>query len=308
MLFNYILLIIMVLVWSFSFIIADIAVEFISPLNLALYRFLIASVSFIFIDIYLTLIKQKQNNKVLDKAKLKDFTKNDWILLVLSSFSGVSLFMFAQYTSVKLIGPSLPALFVCLLAPVIISILALIFFQEKLNKLKIIGFILASIGGFLLVTGGNIKNITPNSPNFIGYFFGLMTPILWAIYSTFTKKLTNHISTMKLNKYISYLGLIELLFLVVVSQEFVLFIESFLSITLFLCSIYLGIGCYVIGYYIWQKAQTELKSFKVASFLYAEPFLTLIFSSILQRNESIVLWNIFGGVIVLVAVLIINYK
>jgi len=64
----------------------------------------------------------------------------------------------------------------------------------------------------------------------------------------------------------------------------------------------------VLGYYIWQNSQKLLKSSKVASFLYIEPFLTLIFSFLLQRSETILLWNIIGGVIVLIAVLIINYK
>jgi drug/metabolite transporter (DMT)-like permease len=72
--------------------------------------------------------------------------------------------------------------------------------------------------------------------------------------------------------------------------------------------IYLGVGCYIIGYFIWQKSQKELKSAKGASFLYLEPFLTLLFSILLNRAETIVVWNLIGGFIVLVAVLIINYK
>ncbi|MFW9937437.1 MAG: EamA family transporter, partial [Candidatus Thorarchaeota archaeon] len=69
-----------------------------------------------------------------------------------------------------------------------------------------------------------------------------------------------------------------------------------------------GVGCYVIGYFIWQNSQNKLKSSKVASFLYIEPFLTLLFSTLLRRAETIIIWNIIGGVIVLVAMLIINYK
>ena len=90
--------------------------------------------------------------------------------------------------------------------------------------------------------------------------------------------------------------------------QFADFIVNIINPIAFLTAIYLGIGCYVLGYYIWQKSQSMLKSFKVASFLYIEPFLTLIFSMLLQRTEDIVMWNIIGGVIVLGAVLLINYK
>ena len=63
-----------------------------------------------------------------------------------------------------------------------------------------------------------------------------------------------------------------------------------------------------MGFYVWQRSQKELKSAKGASFLYIEPFLTLLFSLLLQREDVIMLGNLIGGIIVLIAVIIINYK
>jgi drug/metabolite transporter (DMT)-like permease len=297
----------MIFIWSFSFIIVDISVEFIPPLSIALYRFIVASIGFLLIDLYIKLKRNKTSTKTTIVKTNKSYSKKEWIYLVMASFFGVSLFFFAQYSAINLIGPSLPALFVCLLAPVMISILALIFFKEKLNILKIIGFIIASFGGFLLVTGGNLKNITPESPNFLGYMFALMTPIFWAIYSTVTKKIVKNSSSNQMNKFISYMAVIELLIFVLINNEFKIFVQNFLNPILFLSSIYLGVGCYIIGYYIWQYSQNKLKSVKVASFLYIEPFLTLMFSILLQRSDMVVIWNILGGFIVLIAVFIINF-
>ena len=304
----YLELIFMVIIWSLSFVIVDIAVEFIPPLSIALYRFVIASCTFLIIDAYIKLNKKKGIIKKNDGIETKNFSRNDWFLIVLASFTGVSLFFLAQYSAIEIIGPSLPALFVCLITPVIITILALLFFKEKLNTLKIMGFVIATIGGFLLVTGGNITTLTPESPNFLGYLFALMTPLLWAVYSTTTKKISKTSSSMSMNKYIAYIGTIELSIFVVLNGELIIFINNFFNVLLFVCALYLGLGCYVIGYFIWQNSQKVLKSSKVASFLYIEPFLTLLFSLLLQRSETIVLWNIIGSIIVLVAVLIINYK
>lgn len=306
MLLIFLLLIIMIIIWSFSFIIVDSAVEILPPMSIALYRFVIASTAFLIIDIYLKLSKRNKIDTDDNSEVNLKFSKNDWILLLIASFTGVSFFFTAQYIAISFIGPSLPALFVCLLAPVLITVFSLIFFKEKLNKLKIIGFIIATIGGFLLVTGGDLKTLTPESPNFIGYLFALMTPILWAIYTITTKKISKSKSSYKILKYIAYLGTIELFIFVILNNELHIFIDNFLNITLFLSALYLGIGCYVIGYFIWIKSQKEEKSFKVASFLYIEPFLTLIFSFLLQRSEIIVIWNIIGGLIVLIAVIIIN--
>jgi len=301
-------LIFMVIVWGFSFVVVDIAVEFIPPLSIALYRFIIASCTFLIIDIYLK-IKKKDSIPIRDEGNKKQkFSRNGWILIILSSFTGVSLFFFAQYSAIEIIGPSLPALFVCLITPVIITILALFFFSEKLNNFKIIGFVIATIGGFLLVTGGDFATITPESPNFLGYLFALITPVLWAIYSTSTKKLSQSNSSNTINKYIAYIGTLELFLFILLNGELMVFINNFLNIQLFICALYLGFVCYVLGYFIWQNSQKILKSSKVASFLYIEPFLTLLFSLLLLRSETIVLWNIIGGIIVLVAVLIINFE
>ena len=52
-------------------------------------------------------------------------------------------------------------------------------------------YIIATVGGFLLVTGGDLRTLTPETPNFLGYLFALLTPILWAIYTISTKKYRN---------------------------------------------------------------------------------------------------------------------
>ncbi|MFW9902148.1 MAG: DMT family transporter [Candidatus Thorarchaeota archaeon] len=308
MLLVYLALTLMVLIWSFSFVVVDIAVEFVPPLSIAFYRFIIASLSFLILDIYYKVTKRGKIHQNESDLNQNEITKNGWLLMILASFTGVSFFFLAQYTAIEIIGPSLPALFVCLITPVLITILALFFFKEKLNKLKMIGFAIATIGGFLLVTGGNFNTLTPNSPNFLGYLFALLTPLLWAVYSTVTKKISKTSSSIVMNKYIAYFGTLELFFFVLVNGEILIFFENFLNISLLISALYLGLGCYVLGYYIWQNSQKNLKSSKVASFLYIEPFLTLVFSFLLRRSEIIVLWNIIGGIIVLIAVLIINYK
>ena len=306
--FVYFLLILMITFWGLSFIIVHIAVEYIPPLSVALYRLTIASISFLIIDVYLKFRKKNTlNTDVMNPTP----TMNFWILILLASFSGISLYLFFLYSAVEIIGPSIPALSDCLVSPVIIAIFSLIFFREKLNKLKIIGFILASIGSYFLITGGDIKKFTPESPSFLGYIFILLTPILWATYSTVIKKLKKSYesqSDFRILKFITYLGCLELFIFVVISNQLHIFLKNFLNIVLILCGVYLGLICFVFGYYTWNYSQKKLQSSKVASFLYIEPFLTLFFSFIFQRTETILLLNIIGAIIVIIGVVIINYK
>ena len=308
MLFIYGLLVLMTFLWGFAFVLVDIAVEFIPPTSLALTRFLLASLSFLIVDLYLFIRRKRRGEESSKAVEKSSYTKLEWIYLGIASFSGISFFFVFQYAAIELIGPSLPALFVCLLAPVLITVLALVLFNERLTKLKIIGYIVATIGGFLLVTGGDLRTLSPETPNFLGYLFALITPLLWAIYTITTKKISKSKSNITSLKFIAYLGTLELFFFVLFSGEFLIFTQNVINPFVLISGIYLGIGCYVLGYFIWQKSQNELKSSKGASFLYVEPFLTLIFSIILNRSETILLWNIIGGIIVLVAVLVINYK
>lgn len=311
MLRTYFLLFVMIFVWGFSFIVVDIAMDFVTPLSIALYRLIIASFSLILIDLYL----RKKNDKTItlnvDKIINKGSVRNYWLYIVLASLTGVSLYLFIIYSAISLIDPSLPVLADCLINPILITILSLVIFKEKLTKNKVIGFIIASFGAYLLITGGNIGVLQPNSPNFIGYILALLAPLVWSFYTIAIKKVKQFDSSrtdLQNLKNISIFGTIEFFILIIITGEMNIFLNNFLNLIVILCALYLGLGAFIIGYYIWNYSLKKLRSSSVASFLYLQPFITLILSIIFQRSDIIGLWNIFGGLIVMVALVIINYK
>ncbi len=311
MLLTYVLLFVMIFFWGFSFIIVNIAMDFVTPLSIALYRLIIASISMILIDLYLR--KKNYKKEALNTSNTGDEKSefNYWLCVVLASLAGVSLYLVFIYSAISLIGPSLPVLLDCLINPILINILSLFIFKEKLNKNKSIGFIIASIGLYLLITGGDIRVLQPNSPNFIGYILALLAPLMWSFYTIAIKKVKqfdNSRTDFQNLKNISIFGCIEFFILILLAGEFNIFLNNFLNPIVVLCALYLGLGAFVIGYYIWSYSLKKLRSSSVASFLYLQPFLTLIFSIIFQRNDVIGVWNIIGSLIVIVALIIINYK
>ena len=311
MLFIYFLLFVMIFFWGFSFIVVDIAMDFVTPLSIALYRLIIAAISMILIDLYLRKKNFKNPTLVSDKAINNGSERKYWLYIVLASLAGVSIYLLVIYSAISLIGPSLPVLVDCLINPILITLLSLVIFKEKLSKNKGVGFIIASFGAFLLITGGNIGVLQPNSPNFLGYILALLAPLMWSFYTIAIKKVKQFDSSrtdFQNLKNISIFGVIEFLILVIITGQLSIFLNNFLNIVVFLCALYLGLGAFVIGYYIWSYSLKKLKSSSVASFLYLQPFITLILSIIFQRNDVIGLWNIIGGLIVMVALVIINYK
>ncbi len=311
MLFIYFLLFVMIFFWGFSFIVVDIAMDFVTPLSIALYRLIIAAISMILIDLYIRKKNSKNPTLVSDKAINSGSKRNYWVYIVLASLAGVSMYLLVIYSAIFLIGPSLPVLVDCLINPILITLLSLVIFKEKLSKNKVVGFIIASFGAFLLITGGNIGVLQPNSPNFLGYILALLAPLMWSFYTIAIKKVKQFDSSrtdFQNLKNISIFGVIEFIILVIITGQLSIFLNNFLNIVVFLCALYLGLGAFVIGYYIWSYSLKKLKSSSVASFLYLQPFITLILSIIFQRNDVIGLWNIIGGLIVMVALVIINYK
>ena len=311
MLFIYFLLFVMIFFWGFSFIVVDIAMDFVTPLSIALYRLIIAAISMILIDLYLRKKNSKKLALISDKIINSGSERNYWLYIVLASLAGVSMYLFVIYSAISLIGPSLPVLVDCLINPILITLLSLAIFKEKLTKNKVIGFIVASFGAFLLITGGNIGVLQPNSPNFLGYILALLAPLMWSFYTIAIKKVKQYDSSrtdFQNLKNVSIFGSCEFLILVIITGQLNIFLNNFLNIIVFLCALYLGLGAFVIGYYIWSYSLKKLKSSSVASFLYLQPFITLILSIIFQRNDVIGLWNIIGGLIVMVALVIINYK
>ena len=311
MLFIYFLLFVMIFFWGFSFIVVDIAMDFVTPLSIALYRLIIAAISMVLIDLYFRKKKSKNLSLISEKVINKGSKRNYWIYIVLASLAGVSVYLLVIYSAISLIGPSLPVLVDCLINPILITLLSLVIFKEKLSKNKVVGFIIASFGAFLLITGGNIRVLQPNSPNFLGYILALLAPLMWSFYTIAIKKVKQFDSSrtdFQNLKNISIFGCIEFFILVIITGQLSIFLNNLFNIIVFLCALYLGLGAFVIGYYIWSYSLKKLRSSSVASFLYLQPFITLILSIIFQRNDVIGLWNIIGGLIVMVALVIINYK
>jgi drug/metabolite transporter (DMT)-like permease len=78
-----------------------------------------------------------------------------------------------------------------------------------------------------------------------------------------------------------------------------------LSSTSVIAIVFLGVGCSGLGYLFWYAALERLETSQVAAFLYLEPLVTLL-AAVALLGESVALSTIFGGVLVLVGVLIVQ--
>jgi drug/metabolite transporter (DMT)-like permease len=201
----------------------------------------------------------------------------------------------------------MPALLVCLISPILITFFSFLIFKEKVNRIQVLGFIIASLGAFLLITGGDLTQITPVATNFVGTLLAAATPVLWTIYSLFTKQLLKYKDGFQVTCYTTYLGTFGLFVITIFSMDFDQWIFALAQIEVLVSVLYLAAGCAVFGYLVWNQALGHLPSANVGAIFYVEPFITVLFAWIFLR-ELISPYSLLGSIIVLLAIALITWR
>jgi RarD protein len=186
-------------------------------------------------------------------------------------------------------------------APIFMAMLGLIFFNEKLNTIKVIGIIIATIGLLLLVGKGNPLNIDLIKNK--GDFLVLSSSFTWGIYSMVNKKISLNYSPVMTILYL-FVMMAIIIIPFTVSESSINSIKN-LSGVGWIAILFLGLLCSGVAYVIWAYALREMESAKVGAYLYFEPFVTVITAWILLK-EDITLFMILSGLIITAGVFLVN--
>ncbi|HUX93017.1 MAG TPA: DMT family transporter [Ignavibacteriaceae bacterium] len=276
-----------VILWGNSFIATKLALRELNPQTIILLRLIFGIALLVIFAIYTK----------------KDFTlnlKNHGAIFILALIAVFHLWIQVtglEYTSAASTG------WIVGVTPVFMAILSIIFFKEKLSKTKIIGIIVAFSGLILLVSRSNMSNI-----RFIeqkGDLMVLASAFTWSVYSLVNKKIS-----------LKYPPMMTILFLfimmAVIISPFTVTRQSInavihLSLIGWVSILFLGIFCSGIAYVLWAKSLKELEATKVGSFLYLEPFVTVL-SAWFILSETITLTIIMSGLIITAGVILVNRK
>lgn len=107
-------------------------------------------------------------------------------------FIGYFVSVDCQLLGTKIAGGSMASL-INSLNPVIISVMAMIILNEKLEMNKIAGIILSLFGVYMIIgTGANIQ--------FLGVLISFIAVIGWAFMSVISRKISNKYSALTLTK------------------------------------------------------------------------------------------------------------
>ncbi len=186
-------------------------------------------------------------------------------------------------------------------APIFMALLGLIFFKEKLNAIKILGVIIATVGLLLLVGKGNLTNIDLIKNK--GDLLVLSSSFTWGIYSMVNKKISLNYSPVMTILYL-FIMMAIIIIPFTVSESSIKSVVN-LSGVGWIAILFLGLLCSGVAYVIWAYALREMESAKVGAYLYFEPFVTVITAWVFLR-EDITLLMILSGLIITAGVFLVN--
>jgi len=244
--------------------------------ELALYRAVLAA---LLIAIFLLVTKQR-----IPFANLK---KEVPLLLASGVAMGVNwilLFEAYKYTTVSVATLSY------YFAPVIVTVVCPILFKEKLTGKQIICFVMSTLGLVLITGTGDVGN----GNDFIGILFGLGAAVLYA-------------TVILLNKFIKNVEGIHRTFL-----QFLAAIVILIPYVMMTSGVTVGnldgigwINLLIVGlfhtgltYCMYFSALKELPGQKAAILSYIDPLVAVVIS-VTVLGESMTLWQIAGGVLIL---------
>ena len=291
--FDAFLMFVLVLFWGSSFVIVKIALrEGLTPISIATFRFLIAGG--LFLVTILIEKKIRRNYRLLVEKK-------DFLMLLFLALTGVTFFFTAQYTGIQLAGASIAAILVCLLSPVLITLLSAIIFKEYLVKKQVFGVGIAALGTVIVVTGGTIS-LSSHREFLLGSVILLFTPVLWATYSLVGKKVMDRYSPFLVVAYVNVLGGLCLIpFSVAENSFYQIFTMSLHS---WLAILFLAVTCSLLGYYIWFYVMKHVEAAITSSFLFAEPLVTVLFATIFV-GEELSAFILVGGFLIFIGVYLV---
>ncbi len=228
-----------------------------------------------------------------DLIKIK---RKDMLFYLISGVVGYGLMIL--FFTLAILKTSIANTFLLLfLEPVFVAISASIFLKEKITKKKIISLLLCVIGIIFIFNPLNL------SKNFLGNSLALLSGFCYAIYIVVNKYMgrwhnatTNTLWTFVLAQLI----LIPLAFLI--EKPFSLKISGFIWVlTIIFSSLSIG------AYFLLNLSLKKLKATTASILLVSEPVFAIVLG-FLFYNEKPSFNTIIGGFLIILSIVIINYK
>ncbi|HYW02287.1 MAG TPA: DMT family transporter [Candidatus Acidoferrum sp.] len=282
---SYCLILILSVIWGLAFVAIKRAEFELSPENLTLLRWIIASGSFLILA------------PVIGKPN-KPIQKNHVPRILLVSFASVVGYHFTLNYAETIVSAGLAGLLISF-GPIFIALLSTIFLKEKISGSLILALALALAGTFVLSIGANLT-----SRQITGPIAMIIAAFMYSVYSVGSKPLVKEYGTLPSAVWLGVIGTIF---------TFPLFSSNFITQILTLSTIgwlsviYLAILSTVIANMILYTLIGERAVSRLSVQLYLVPLVSLI-GGIVLLGESLSVLTIIGAAFLFSATALATHK
>lgn len=268
-------LLITVFIWGISFINIKIAVAVIGPMTLGFLRFALALV-------VLWFMKRRM-------APGTRVERQDWTMMALAGFIGVTLYFFFENNGVKLISPGSASIIVAAIP--LATLLAESLVNRKPFTLRMMACALLSVVGVGMVTG--IAPVPGENP--LGYWLMGGAVISWVIYCLISKGLFKRYDSLTITYYQTIVG-------TVLFMPFMVFETNLwdqVTPVVWINVAILGVFASALGFYLYLLSMDRLGVSISALYLNMVPIVTLL-TGVLFMGDT-VNWGQWAGAALVIA-------
>ena len=185
-------------------------------------------------------------------------------------------------------------------APIWTAVLAHFFIKgNKLRKNTVYGSLIALVGVALVVFNGTV--VLKFNP--FGDMLSMAAAICWALYSVMITRYIHRFSSFFLMRRMTFFAILTTLPLAFFMGELNMPLYEFADPDKLFCIVFLGILGSGISYVTWNIATRRLGIVKVNTYIYVNPFVTLV-TGALFLHEPITLMSVIGALLIICGVII----
>ncbi len=274
--------ILVILFWASAFVGIRHAVLEYNPFELALFRYIVASITLLVVAIF---------------KRIRLPSSKDLLRFFVTGIIGISVYNIALNYG-ELTTTAGDACFIVNTAPLFTTLMGFYFLKEKIRLNFVIG-LLISFSGVTLIAISFSNGITLKA----GSLYILVAAMAQALYFILQKPLLNRYKPMEVTCYCLWSGTIAMFPFGSSFFEKISSVSPECTITV----IYLGIFPAAMAYLCWATVLSEVDASKAASFLYAVPVIVILIGWIgLKELPSAI--SLIGGSIAITGVMYANMK
>jgi drug/metabolite transporter (DMT)-like permease len=285
---TYLALVLVTILWGNSFVAIKHAVQFLTPIELTILRFIPVAIAFV------ALLLPTQ------RAPFWAMARKEWPILILLGLTGAVFYNIFVMIGSQKIAAGTVSLIVPPLNPIFTFILSIIFLKERSTVKKVMGLVLASIGLYIIVRYASGERIALSYLRYV--LIIMLAPLCFAIYTILGKPLVARYSPLQVTGGAMIAAVIPLLFLI--DGDLIAKLPT-LPASVWLSIAFLSLLCTVFAFVVWFWALQQMEASQVSSFTYLVPLFGVSFSQVIL-GESITPALIIGGAVLLSGVYIVN--